>query len=154
MRRPPRPPGESIFAHGMWQHIIWVGLLMGAASLVSQGVALVLDWHWQTIVFTVLTFSQLGHALAVRSDRESLFTQGLASNWPLLAAVVLTIALQLAIIYVPALNTWFRTASLTGIELAFALAMSCVVFIGVEAEKWLIRRGRLYGEPADGAISG
>jgi Ca2+-transporting ATPase len=28
MNRPPRPPGESIFAHGMWQHIVWVGLFV------------------------------------------------------------------------------------------------------------------------------
>ena len=40
MRRPPRPPRESIFAHGMWQHIVWVGLLMGAASLATQAWAL------------------------------------------------------------------------------------------------------------------
>jgi Ca2+-transporting ATPase len=153
MRRPPRPPAESIFAHGMWQHIIWVGLLMGAASLLSQGVALALDWHWQTIVFTVLTFSQLGHALAVRSERDSLFTQGIGSNWPLLGAVVLTVGLQLAIIYVPALNDWFRTAPLTLEELGFAVAMASLVFVGVEAEKWLIRRGQLYGEPADPALA-
>jgi Ca2+-transporting ATPase len=135
----------------MGQHIVWVGLLMGAASLVSQAVALALGWHWQSIVFTVLTFSQLGHALAVRSERDSLFTQGIASNWPLLGAVVATAGLQLAILRVPVLNGWFETASLSGAEFAFAVAMSSVVFAGVEAEKWLVRRGRLYGEPADDA---
>ena len=31
MDRPPRPPGESIFAHGLWQHMAWVGLLMAGA---------------------------------------------------------------------------------------------------------------------------
>ena len=102
MQRPPRPPNESIFAHGMWQHIVWVGLLMGALCLLTQGVAIHLGWHWQTMVFTVLTLSQLGHALAVRSERESLFSQGVRSNVPLLLAVLLTLALQLAIIYLPA----------------------------------------------------
>jgi Ca2+-transporting ATPase len=148
MRRPPRPPGESIFARGTWQHILWVGLLMGGASLVSQGAALALEWHWRTIVFSVLTLSQLGHALAVRSERDSLLTQGIASNWPLFGAVLLTVALQLAIIYVPMLNQWFRTAPLSATELAFVAAMSSVVFLGVEVEKWLIRRGRLSGEVA------
>jgi Ca2+-transporting ATPase len=147
MRRPPRPPGESIFAHGMWQHIVWVGLLMGAACLVSQGIAMQLGWHWQTIVFTVLTFSQLGHALAIRSGRDSLFTQGLRSNLPLLGAVVFTVGLQLATIYVPVLNAVFKTDALSLAELAFCLGMSVVVFLAVEAEKWLVRRGRLYGEP-------
>jgi Ca2+-transporting ATPase len=29
--------------------------------------------HWQTIAFTVLCFSQMGHVMAIRSGRESLF---------------------------------------------------------------------------------
>jgi Ca2+-transporting ATPase len=148
MRRPPRPPAESIFAHGMWQHIVWVGLLIGACCLLSQGIALHMGWHWQTVVFTVLTFSQLGHALAIRSERDSLFAQGLRSNLSLLGAVLFTVALQLATIYVPVLNGVFKTDPLSLLELLFCLAMSAVVFVAVEIEKWLVRRGRLYGEPA------
>jgi len=148
MQRPPRPPGESIFAHGMWQHMVWVGLLMGAVCLLTQGASLYMDWHWQTMVFTVLTLSQLGHVLAVRSERESLFSQGVRSNTPLWLAVVLTVALQLAVIYVPVLNPLFRTEPLDAVELTVCLAMSTVVFFAVEGEKWLVRRGRLYGEPA------
>jgi Ca2+-transporting ATPase len=148
MRRRPRPPNESLFAHGMWQHIVWVGLLMGALCLLTQGVAIHMGWHWQTMVFSVLTLSQLGHALAVRSERESLLSQGVRSNVPLLLAVVLTLALQLAIVYLPVLNTVFKTAPLDAIELIVCLLMSSVVFLAVEGEKWLIRRGRLYGEPA------
>jgi P-type Ca2+ transporter type 2C len=148
MCRPPRLPRESIFAHGMWQHIVWVGLLIGATCLLSQGIALHYGWHWQTIVFTVLTFAQLFHVLAIRCERESLFTQGLRGNLPLLAAVLFTLALQLAIIYLPALNALFKTEALAAVELAFCLAMSAIVLFAVEVEKWLMRRGRLYGEPA------
>jgi Ca2+-transporting ATPase len=148
MKRRPRPPAESIFAHGMWQHILWGGLLMGASCLVSQAAALHFGWHWQTIVFTVLTFSQLGLALAMRSERESLFRQGLDGNLPLLYAVLGTVALQLAIIYVPLLNDWFRTNPLAWHELAFCFAMSAVVFAAVEIEKWAVRRGWLYRETA------
>ncbi|MCC6472262.1 MAG: cation-transporting P-type ATPase, partial [Burkholderiales bacterium] len=147
MRRAPRPPNESIFAHGMWQHIVWVGLLMGAACLFTQAWSIGTGTgHWQTMVFTVLTLSQLGHALAIRSERESLFTQGPWSNRPLALAVVLTFALQMATIYVPWLNPIFRTEPLSAGELLFCLAMSTVVFAGVEIEKWLVRRGWLYRE--------
>jgi len=149
MQRPPRPPRESIFAHGMWQHMLWVGLLMGGASIFTQAWA----WHtgsahWQTMVFTVLTLSQMGHALAIRSERRSLFQIGLTSNMALLGAVALTFVLQLMVIYLPALNPIFKTAPLSLGELVFCLVLSSVVFVAVEAEKWLIRRGRLYGEPA------
>ncbi|MEW5769304.1 MAG: cation-translocating P-type ATPase [Pseudomonadota bacterium] len=151
MRRPPRPPRESIFAHGMWQHIVWVGLLMGGVSILTQA----WTWHtgsahWQSMVFTVLTLSQMGHALAIRSDTRSLFEIGLRSNLPLLGAVLLTFALQMAVLYVPWLNPIFRTAPLAWDELLLCVALSSVVFLAVEAEKWLIRKGRLYGEPAQG----
>ena len=145
MQRPPRPPAESIFAHGMWQHILWVGLLMGAASIFTQAWAIHTgSGHWQTMVFTVLTLSQLGHVLAIRSERDSLLTQGLWSNRPLTVALLFTLALQMATIYVPWLNPIFKTAPLTLDELAFCLAMSAIVFVGVEIEKWMIRRGWIY----------
>jgi Ca2+-transporting ATPase len=150
MQRPPRPPSESIFAHGMWQHILWVGLLMGAASIFTQAWALRTGHgHWQTMVFTVLTLSQLGHVLAIRSERDSLFTQGLWSNRPLAVTLIFTFALQLSTVYVPWLNPIFKTAPLTLDELAFCLAMSMVVFVAVEIEKWMFRRGWIYRAPAD-----
>ncbi|MEZ0236886.1 MAG: cation-translocating P-type ATPase, partial [Methylophilaceae bacterium] len=145
MQRPPRPPQESIFAHGMWQHIVWVGLLMGGITLLTQAWAINQEGaHWQSMVFTVLTLSQLGHVLAVRSERESIFTLGLFSNRSLLFVLIGTIALQMATLYVPALNPIFRTEPLTASELAACFAISSIVFWGVEAEKWLMRRGWLY----------
>jgi Ca2+-transporting ATPase len=145
MHRPPRPPDESIFSHGMWQHIVWVGLLMGGVTLLTQAWALHHEGaHWQSMVFTVLTLSQLGHVLAVRSERESVFTLGLLSNRPLVLVLLGTVALQLATLYVPALNPVFHTEPLTLAELAACFAVSSVVFFGVEIEKWLMRRGVLY----------
>jgi P-type Ca2+ transporter type 2C len=145
MQRPPRPPAQGIFAEGMWQHIAWVGLLMGGLCLVTQAWALRAgSANWQTMVFTVLTLSQMGHALAVRSQRDSLFTLGLWSNRPLVGAVLLTFALQLALIYVPAFNAVFHTQPLNPAELGFCLLLSSGIFLAVEAEKWLVRRGRLY----------
>src|SRR3972149_6708249 len=71
MQRPPRPPNESIFAHGMWQHMLWVGLLMGAASLFTQAWAIHTgNGHWQTMVFTVLTLSQLGHVQQIERKQQ------------------------------------------------------------------------------------
>jgi Ca2+-transporting ATPase len=145
MRRPPRPPRESIFAHGMWQHIVWVGLLMGAVSLLTQAWALHIgDAPWQSMVFTVLTLSQMGHVLAIRSERDSILRIGLFSNRPLLLAVLLTFALQMTVLYLPWLQPIFRTTALTAAELGICLAVSSVVFLAVEAEKALIRRGLVY----------
>jgi len=141
MKRPPRRPQESVFAHGMAAHIIWVGLLMGGVSLFSQAWAIHTDSsHWQTMVFTVLCLLQLGHVLAIRSERESLFKQGLLSNKPLFGAVLLTFFLQMATIYVPFMQGIFKTEALDAWELVFCLALSSVVFFAVEVEKWRFRR--------------
>ena len=145
MQRPPRSPKESIFAHGMWQHILWVGLLMGGVTLLVQAWAIHSgSAHWQSMVFTVLTLSQLGHVLAIRSERESLFAVGVLNNLPMLGAVLLILVLQLAVLYVPFLNPIFKTAPLSLGELIFCLALSVVVLIAVEIEKALVRRGWLY----------
>jgi len=142
MSRPPRSPKESIFAKGLGVHIVWVGLLMAAVAILTQA------WfiggsqaHWQTMVFTVLCLSQMGHVLAIRSEQESFFRQGALSNKPLLGAVLLTLALQMATIYVPFLNPIFKTQPLTAGELAATLGLSTVVFLAVELEK-AIKRSR------------
>ncbi len=145
MDRPPRRPEESIFANGMWQHIMVVGLLMGGVCVTLQAWAIAAgSENWQSMVFTVLCLSQLGHVLAIRSERDSLLAIGPASNRPLTMAVVATFALQMATLYVPALNPIFETAPLTAGELAVVLAASMVVLLAAEAEKALIRRGVLY----------
>ena len=148
MRRPPRPPAESIFAHGLWQHILWVGLLIGGVTLLTQAWAYHAgSAHWQSMVFTVLCLSQLGHVLAIRSETESLFSIGPMSNRLLLISVLGTVGLQLATLYVPALNPIFKTEPLDGKELALCLALSTVVFFGVELEKWIRRRRALGNIP-------
>jgi Ca2+-transporting ATPase len=145
MRRRPRPPDENIFAHGMWQHILWVGLFVGGLSIAAQAWAIARGVeYWQTIVFTVLTVSQLFHSLAVRSERDSLLKIGLFTNLPMLGAIGLTVLLQLAVIYVPVLNPIFKTQPLPLFDLAVCFALSSLVLVAVEAEKMLVRRGRLY----------
>lgn len=140
MQRPPRPSGQSVFAGGLWQHTLWVGLLIAALCLAVQAGAMRAGAHWQTMVFTVLTLAQMAHVLAIRSETQSLFAQGLRSNLALTGAVALTFVLQLATIYVPALQPVFRTEALSAGELAVCLGAALTVFVAVEVEKALRRR--------------
>ncbi len=142
MNRPPRAPKESLFSDGVGYHIVWVGILMAAVTLgtqawaTSQGIE-----HWQTMVFTVLALSQLGHVLGVRSDRTFLYKQGLFSNPALMASVALTFVLQMAVVYMPFMNEIFKTQPLSLKELGICLGLSVVVFHAVELEK-LVRMYR------------
>ena len=140
MQRRPRPPDESIFAHGMAAHILWVGLLIGGLTLATQA----WTWQrgqasWQTMLFTVLVFAQLFHCLAIRSERFSLFSIGPFGNKALLGALLLTVVAQLAVIYVPLLNSVFRTVPLSPAELAACLGIGSIVLLAVELEKFVRR---------------
>jgi magnesium-transporting ATPase (P-type) len=136
MNRPPYPTKENIFSRGMGKDILWIGLLLGTVSL---GTAYVY-WKngadsWQTILLTVLTLSQMGNALASRSERESLFKIGLFSNKTLLWSVTLTLVVQLVIIYVPFFAGIFSTTPLSGADLIVCLGLSSIVFCSTELKK-------------------
>ncbi|MCB0020161.1 MAG: cation transporting ATPase C-terminal domain-containing protein, partial [Anaerolineales bacterium] len=51
-----------------------------------------------------------------------------------------TFLLQLALIYVPFLQNIFGTTALTGMELLESLALSTIVLIYLEIEKWVRRQ--------------
>ncbi len=143
MEEPPHPPNESVLARGMGSFILWVGLLLGAVCVATQLVAERygfghLDMRvWQTMVFTTLGLSQMGNALAVRSDHLSIFKLGFLSNKPLLGAVLLTLVLQAVVIYVPFMQRVFDTAPLTAVQFLICLGLSSVVFVAVELSKVL-----------------
>jgi Ca2+-transporting ATPase len=148
MQTAPRKQQESIFANGMWQHILWVGILVGTLCLGTMQWALNHNFpHWQTMVFTVLVFAQLFHCLAVRSNKESLFTQGVLSNIYLIMAIAISVFLQLALIYIPVLNNLFSTQPIPLDDLGLCVGIASLVFLAVEIEKLLIRRGLIFSPP-------
>ena len=139
MKRSPFHPTESIFSRGMGQQILWIGFLMG---LISLGIGYVYwlrdpNGPWQTMVFTTLTLAQMGNALAIRSNTDSIFKIGFFSNRLMVVAVTITFILQLALIYVPFLQGFFETEALSFVDLMIALLTSLVVFVAVEISKQL-----------------
>lgn len=137
MRRPPHRPDESVFARGLGVFIVWMGVLMAAVCLGigywywSQGVA-----EWQTILFTTMVFAQMANVLALRSAEESVFRVGFFSNPALIGAVALTVVLQFALMYIPALQSFFGTKPLTWEQLGVSVLASSTLFWAVEIDKW------------------
>ncbi|MDI1471945.1 MAG: cation-translocating P-type ATPase [Thermodesulfovibrio sp.] len=140
MNRPPRHPEEGVFSHGRGLFIIKYGLLIGVTALLFQAFTLKEGMPWQTMVFTALVIGRMAVVMSVRSEEDSLFKTGFFKNRPLLGAIVLTIFLQMAVVYVPFLNPIFHTQPLTINELLLTLALSSVVFFAVEIEKFINRR--------------
>lgn len=146
MNRPPYSSTESVFGRGATRFILVMGFIM---SLIALGMGFFLwraGWEsWQTTLFTTLIFSQLALALSVRSEENSLAKIGLLSNPSMLWAILLTIGLQLLVVYLPAMQKIFRTQALSGQELGLALGVSTLVWVVVEVQKW-IKRGRKRAE--------
>jgi Ca2+-transporting ATPase len=141
MRRPPYPPNENVFARGLARNILWIGLLMG---LIALGVGFSY-WQmenpmWQTMIFTTITLSEMGYVMAIRSNRDSLFSVGPFSNRALVGAVALTTILQLMVIYIPFLQGVFGTMALPMRELLICFGLSTSLFVAVEIQKWFSRR--------------
>ncbi len=96
----------------------------------------------RTIAFNVLALAQIFHVVAIHAgDKVSFFRTGFSKNRLLLGAVILTFLLQLAVVYVPFLQTTFETAPLTASEFLIAIATASIILFAVEIEKIIRRSG-------------
>ena len=142
MKRPPYSATESIFGRGMVQFILGIGAAMSVISIVSAWKLWRLsDPAWQTVLFTTLVFCQLAVALEARSEKESLVGIGLLKNRPMVLALVLTVALQLAVVYTPAGQRIFDTVAMPLRDLALSVSMAIIVLVIIEVWKAIMRRG-------------
>lgn len=138
MERRPRAPSESTFGGGLWQRVLAYGLFMAATCLAVQAYSVEHGLeNWQTILFVVLSLSQLTHIMAIRSERTSILRHGYFSNPALIMAVATTFILQLCAIYLPWFNAMLGTRPLSLEELFACLGVSACFFIMVELEKWI-----------------
>jgi Ca2+-transporting ATPase len=136
MNRPPYSPKEGVFARGAGLQVVWVGLLIGALAL-GLGA-----WYyyggydqWQTMVFTFLAFAQVFQALASRSATESVFKMNLFGNKLLAWMIFSVVVLQLIVIYVPFMSSFFGVVSLSLVDLLIATGTGALVLVAMELEK-------------------
>ena len=95
-----------------------------------------------TMCLAGIVASQIGNALAIRTDRESIFTVGLFSNRLLLWGILSEVLILLALSYLPFLQRIFGTAPLTGRDLLFLLIFPPLMLLADELRKaWGRRRG-------------
>ncbi|MFJ4007428.1 cation-translocating P-type ATPase [Streptomyces sp. NPDC090023] len=162
MDRPPRPRRERLFSAAVMGRILFLG------GIQALGVCAVFFWHIQasgipyadfttrtpayreaiTMVQAGIVVSQFFNALAVRTDRQSVFRAGLLSNPWLLAAGGFGIALMAAISYAPPLQAVFGTAALSVGDWAVLVAFGALLLAAEEARKWVLRRRGHAGEGA------
>ena len=137
MHRPPRPPGEGVITRRMWFGIVLVGAIMAAGTLLVLDASLPGGLitgsgtlrYGQTMAFTTLMLFQLVNVFNARSDDHSAL-RGLFHNAWLWGAVGLSLALHVAVVYVPLLQNAFSTESLSaGDWLRCAAVASSVLWL-------------------------
>lgn len=95
----------------------------------------------RTMGFTILVFAQMFNALASRSHLQSVFVGLFANKW-LWGAIGVSVALQLAVIYVPFLNTAFGTVPLSAGAWLECVGLALIVLIASELRKCVLRAMR------------
>jgi Ca2+-transporting ATPase len=128
MNRPPRTPGESIFARGLTAKIVALGTTIGLGTLVVFVAALFLGETLQsarTMAFCTIVFFQLIHVFDCRSEERGIFELGIFSNMYLVAAVAVSTIMQLGVVYIPVLQVIFKTTPLGGWQWGLVLSVAC-----------------------------
>jgi len=143
MERPPRSSKEPILNKVALTHVIWTGLLIAIISLVVGAIyfdpSRPDDQYWQTMIFATLGFTQIGHAFGLRATSHSVFS--LTSNKLFTVMAILTLILQLSVIYIPFIDDFFGLVPLKIEDLGLAFLLGTLLLIGVQIEK-KIRKGK------------
>ncbi|MEU3243948.1 cation-transporting P-type ATPase [Streptomyces sp. NPDC006875] len=156
MNIPPRPRQERLFSTAVMGRILFLG------GIQALGVCAVFFWHIHasgipyadftkdnpvyreaiTMVQAGIVVSQFFNALAVRTDRQSVFRAGLLTNPWLLVAGCFGIGLMAAISYAPLLQAVFHTAPLAPADWAVLAAFGALLLAAEELRKWALRHRR------------
>jgi Ca2+-transporting ATPase len=134
MQRKPRKRNEKILNRQSMRFIVIIGIIMAASTLYIF--SLFSDYTKAiTMAFTTLIILQMVVALIARSERYSIIKHGFKANKKLFCAIVISIFLQLLIIYIPFFNTIFSTVPIGIADWGIILLISAVVFVVLEVVK-------------------
>ena len=149
MHQPPRPVGEGVLTPRMWRGIVFVGVIMAAGTLFVLDASLPGGFvegsgdlrYAQTMAFTTLMLFQIFNVVNARSDERSAFAHLFTNGW-LWAAIGVSLALQVAVVYVPFLQRAFGTVGLSGGDWLFCAAVASSVLWLSELSKVLAQARR------------
>lgn len=152
MEKQPRSQSASMFDKEFSTRLAWQGIMVGALTLSAFGLGYLLapvesaGSVANTMAFATLTLSQLFHAFNVRSESESLLTQGMFSNPAMNKAFLVGLALQLAVLTIPPLQAVFSVVSMNSTQWCCVLALALVPIPICEGSKIKIRSKAMEGK--------
>jgi len=141
MSVPPRAPDSEMLGKREWRRILVIGLM---DALVTLGVFVWALTHRdvaeaRSLAFAVLVFTELFRSFAARSEDLVFWEVGAFTNLRLVAVVVVSVFIQLALHEIPATQQLFELSPLPPWELGLALGLGLVPVTLIELSK-LVRR--------------
>ena len=149
MKRPPRLKTEGIFADGLGVNVVFHGILLAAITLAAYFIGCALEHggiqsnQGMTMAFLTLSMAEIFHAYNVRSMHKSVFSLK-SHNKLLWGAMLSSLLLTTAVIFVPGVNAFFHFADAAGNsiidvkEYFIALALALSVIPIVELQKAIV----------------
>jgi len=140
MRQKPRKSTEGLVSKRMLIASLGLGFLIAVQSIgvlhwaLEEGMSLP---KIQTLIFTLVVMSCMFNAFNWRSERYSIFSLGIFTNRSLIYAILSTVLLQLAAIYVPFMQTAFRTVPLSLSDWGLIIPLASTTLIVMELTKYL-----------------
>ncbi|MCC4765662.1 calcium-transporting P-type ATPase, PMR1-type [Methanosarcina sp. DH1] len=140
MKQKPTKAKEGLVSRKMLTASLGLGALIAIQSIwilhesLNNGVSLP---KIQTLIFTLVVISLMFNAFNWRSERYSVFSLGIFTNRSLIYAVLSTVLLQLAAVYVPIMQTAFRTVPLSLSDWAMIIPLASTTLIAMEFMKYL-----------------
>jgi Ca2+-transporting ATPase len=146
MLRAPRRAAEGAISRSMWRQIAVISTVTGVVTLLVLDAGLpggLIEGsgeiaHARTMAFHTLVLAQLFAVVGVRSETASVI-HGLFSNLWIWSAIALALALQLLVLYVPALQRGFGTVALGAADWLTCTLAAATVLLALEAAKPALR---------------
>ena len=147
MKRKPRKPTDGIFAGGMGFDIAYQGILVSIVTLVSYFVGHFMEAGvWEitnspdgvTMAFLTMSMAEIFHSYNMRSRTGSIFTLK-HHNFYIFGAMVASLILTAAVIYIPFLSDAFQFEHISLEEYVVSLALAFSVIPIVEIVKAIQR---------------
>jgi len=141
MSRPPRKPDAAILNRPAILHVGWMGLFICFTSLVLAGIWETFELgngEWQTVLFSAIGFAQIGQAWGLRALTNRPFR--FARNPALWVLTLLTLIMQLVVIYVPPLARAFHLQALSWEGLVATAGLGVLTFVIVHLERRFHRK--------------
>ncbi len=141
MQQRPRPKHEPIINRLMIMRIAVMTVALTAAVLTAYQIGLRTSLPLaETMAFVTLALSELPIAYTSRSERYPLYRLGFFTNRWMQRAVLLSLVLILAVVYLPFLQAAFDTVALTPSDWLIILPLIFIPAAVAEITKFFVRR--------------